>query len=98
MISLRSVMTQRVRRSGRSKLLPLYEAHARKCSISFWIASTNGALVADVVEQVLPEHQLALAEVGDAEEEDVRPRTTRETGGLRIQPKDVLPAARRLRL
>src|SRR5688572_27776396 len=50
--------------------------------------------MADVVEQVLSEHQLALAEVGDAEQEDVRPRAARETSRLCVEEEDILPALR----
>src|SRR5206468_9189056 len=54
------------------------------------------ALCADVMKQVLTHHQLALTEVRDPKKKDVRPRATGQPGGLRIQPKDVLPPGRRL--
>src|SRR5258705_8876768 len=44
------------------------------------------ALVSDVVKQVLTEDELAVAEVRDAEQEDVRTRAAREPGRLRVQP------------
>jgi hypothetical protein len=56
------------------------------------------SLLADVVEQVLPQDELPFAEVGDAEQEDVRPRATGETSRLRVQPEDVFPAQRRITL
>src|SRR2546423_4114153 len=45
----------------------------------------------EVQKHVLPQHQLFLREVSDADKEDVRARSARETGRLNIQEQDVLP-------
>ena len=52
-------------------------------------------LGADVVQEVLPEDELPGGEVGDADQEDVRPGAAREARGLGVEEEDVLPPIRR---
>src|SRR5436190_16371906 len=56
------------------------------------------ALVTDVVQQVLSQDELSVAEVRDAEQKNIRARAASETRRLGVQPKDVLPAGRRITL
>ena len=83
-------MTKRVRRSGRSKLLPLYDAQL------LFQHGDERALGPEVAEEVLPQHELAVLEVCEPDEEHVRPGPSREPRRLRIQEKDVLPPVRRI--
>ena len=46
---------------------------------------------AKIVEEVLAEHELAVANVGRAEQEDVSAGTAHEPGRLGVEEHDVLP-------
>src|SRR2546428_2207964 len=56
------------------------------------------ALSAEIAQEVLPEHELAVFKMREPDQEHVRARPTSEPGGLRIQEKDVLPSGRRFAL
>src|SRR5207248_3105722 len=52
----------------------------------------------EVAQHVLPKDELAIAQVHEADEKDVRARATGKTGGLRVEEQDVAPRAGRLAL